>query len=84
MITGSLQNIILDYTWDSSIGKSDSWLHLEKTLVGKIHFRKIHFYDIEWGRVGRWESAKKLDLRGVELGGKCTYTSEHVQQLLSN
>ena len=56
----------------------------KKTLVGKIHFREIHFNNIGWAWLGRWGAAKKLDLRGVELGGKCTYTSEHVQQLFSN
>ena len=31
----------------------------------------------------KWGAAKKLDLRGVELGGKCTYTSEHVLKTLA-
>ena len=97
VITKVQQNSILNHTWHPSIDENDSWLHLGKTLFGKIHFRKIHFgkiysyqfrsalfENIEWARLGRWEAAKKLDLRGVELGGKCTYTSEHMQQLFSN
>ena len=38
----------------------DSWLHLEKTLVGIIHFRKIHFNNIGWAWLGRWGAAKNL------------------------
>ena len=48
VITGALQNNILDYTWDSSIGKTIHVYIWEKTLVGKIHFRKIHFNNIGW------------------------------------
>ena len=44
VITGALQSNILDYTWHPSIDENDSWLHLGKTLFGKIHFGKIYSY----------------------------------------
>ena len=53
---------------------------LGKYILGEYILGKY----IEWAWLGRWGAAKKLDLRGVELGGKCTYTSEHVQQPFSN